>query len=405
MFEVFPPSSLSVLFLLIPLCLGAVQETDWVEVFRAGEYPQGTYTAADVQAVADRYDPDHLEAPVTTDHRQTGPAFGWVEDVKAEGKKLLVKFKDLTEQMAEAINEGLFKNRSVELFEDLDGEGPYLKAVSFLGAQTPQVKGLEPIGEIQFSEEHLAEASASFAYRATEEERHDEMGALGDRLESLKQEQDMTFEELSEAMQGEGARDASTLASIFNGEIEDPPDEVLESLAGVFGSVSAEELGELRAEQGGTAYAQADGDGEDVDVADVDTFAELKQTVAQMQAELQSERDRRREAEERADAAEEQSREEAFEQFMEERVPPAVRPQARAVFAALQQDHVTFAQGAEDVDAEDPAEAFKSLLAAFDHEDLFEEVASEEPDADGSSNDTSEFTEAVRQDMTERGAL
>ena len=34
---------------------------------------------------------------------------------------------------------------SVELYRNLEGKGAYLKAVSFLGAATPQVKGLEPI--------------------------------------------------------------------------------------------------------------------------------------------------------------------------------------------------------------------------------------------------------------------
>ena len=158
MFNLFSPSLLLALAFL-PLCLGAIQETDWVEVFRAGEYPQGTFTKEDVQVIASRYDEEFLEAPVTTDHAQTGPAFGWVSDVKAEGENLLVKFKELSKAMAEAINESLFKNRSVELFKDLEG-GAYLKAVSFLGAQTPQVKGLEPIGEISFSEDQPTRRSA-----------------------------------------------------------------------------------------------------------------------------------------------------------------------------------------------------------------------------------------------------
>lgn len=44
-----------------------------------------------------------------------------------------------------AINEGKYKKVSVEIYRNLEGKGAYLKAVSFLGAATPQVKGLEPI--------------------------------------------------------------------------------------------------------------------------------------------------------------------------------------------------------------------------------------------------------------------
>jgi len=409
MFDLLTPTTLSLL-LLVPMCLGAVQETDWIEVFRAGDYPQGAFTEADLQTIASRYDADFLEAPVTTDHAQKGPAFGWIEDVKAQGKKLLVKFKDLTDEMAGAINEGLFKNRSVELFNDLQG-GPYLKAVSFLGAQTPQVKGLEPIGEIAFSEDQLAAASAAFAYTGKDDENdHAEMDEMGDRLEELMMEQDMSYEELADAMEGDGARAESTLRSIVNGEIEDPPDAVLDSLAGVFDDVTAEALGELRAEQGGAGYSDETGD-EDVaelgDMDDVDTMAEMRQEVARMQAELQSERQRAREAEERAEQAKDESQEQAFEQFMEERVPPAIRPRARAIYNALQdaKGHVEFADAAgEDVE-DDPVAAYQALLKAFDHEDLFTELADEEPSTENFSNDTSDFTEAVREDMAANGEL
>jgi len=86
------------------------------------------------------------------------------------------------------------------------------------------------------------------------------------------------------------------------GQGSNPPDEVLDSLAGVF-DVSASELGELRVEQGGAAYSDETGEGdveELSDLSDVDTMAEMRREVARMQAELQSERERAREAEQRA---------------------------------------------------------------------------------------------------------
>ena len=69
------------------------------EVFRAGVYPQGTYTKKEIKQIADNYNPEFCEAPVTIDHQQVGPAYGWVENVKADGEKLKVSFKDMPEEM------------------------------------------------------------------------------------------------------------------------------------------------------------------------------------------------------------------------------------------------------------------------------------------------------------------
>lgn len=115
------------------------------EVFRAGKYPQGEFTEADVKAIAANYDPKFCEAPITIDHSGKGPAFGWVEAVKAEGVKLMVAFRDVAEGLKESVDAGAYKKVSVEFFRNVEGRKPYLKAVSFLGAATPQVKGLEPI--------------------------------------------------------------------------------------------------------------------------------------------------------------------------------------------------------------------------------------------------------------------
>lgn len=115
------------------------------EVFRAGKYPQGDYTKKDVEAIAKNYNPKFCEAPITIDHEQTGPAYGWVDKVKAEGEILKVSFKDTPQAFQDDVNSGKYKKISIELYKNLEGKGPYLKAVSFLGAAIPQVKGLEPV--------------------------------------------------------------------------------------------------------------------------------------------------------------------------------------------------------------------------------------------------------------------
>ena len=115
------------------------------EVFKAGLYPQGKFTKKEIAEIAKNYDPKFCEAPITIDHQQSGPAFGWVESVKADGEKLKVAFKDIPQEFEQAVNDGKYKKVSVELYRNLEGKGAYLKAVSFLGAATPQVKGLEQI--------------------------------------------------------------------------------------------------------------------------------------------------------------------------------------------------------------------------------------------------------------------
>lgn len=115
------------------------------EVFKAGIYPQGKFTKKEIAEIAKNYDPAFCEAPITIDHQQSGPAYGWVDTVKADGDKLKVSFKEIPEAFETDVNAGKYKKVSVELYRNLEGKGAYLKAVSFLGAAIPQVKGLEPI--------------------------------------------------------------------------------------------------------------------------------------------------------------------------------------------------------------------------------------------------------------------
>ena len=117
----------------------------YFEVFKAGVYPQGKFTKKEIEQIAKNYDPKFCEAPITIDHQQSGPAYGWVNDVKAENDKLKVAFKDVPPEFEQSVNDGKYKKVSVELYRNLEGKGAYLKAVSFLGAAIPQVKGLEPI--------------------------------------------------------------------------------------------------------------------------------------------------------------------------------------------------------------------------------------------------------------------
>lgn len=119
-----------------------------VEVFRAGDYGErGVYTEDDLTAIAVDYAADAHEAPVTIDHAQNGPAHGWVSGLKCLGGRLIASLSRLSPNLAEALRSGSFRKRSIELYRQFEKTGrPYLKAVSFLGAAAPAVKGLaDPI--------------------------------------------------------------------------------------------------------------------------------------------------------------------------------------------------------------------------------------------------------------------
>lgn len=122
-----------------------------IEVFRAGDYGgKGTYTVGDISAIADSYSKDKMEGRITLDHYQDGPKYGVVDRVYADGESLYIDMS-ISEEMDKMVSGGAYSDRSVEFVTDksLSESGPYLSAVSFLGAARPQVKGMAPL---QFSD-------------------------------------------------------------------------------------------------------------------------------------------------------------------------------------------------------------------------------------------------------------
>ncbi len=115
------------------------------EIFKPGIYPQGDFPASFCEQVAANYDPTFSEAPVTPDHAISGPALGWVDGCKFDDGVLKVSFGQVSDAMVAAIAQGEYKKVSAEFVQDLGGKGPYLYAVSLLGAQHPAVLGLKPI--------------------------------------------------------------------------------------------------------------------------------------------------------------------------------------------------------------------------------------------------------------------
>lgn len=122
-------------------------DLDRVEVFRAGNYgDKGAYTEADLDTMAADYSPETHEAPITLDHAAEGPAYGWISNLWREGKSLFAKVSKVPERFADAVRNGRYKKRSAELSNRISPTGNlYLRAVSFLGAMVPVVKGMSDV--------------------------------------------------------------------------------------------------------------------------------------------------------------------------------------------------------------------------------------------------------------------
>ncbi|MBC9246734.1 hypothetical protein H4P12_08415 [Paracoccus sp. 11-3] len=150
-----------------------------IEVFRSGTFTpmEGepiSYSAADLRAIADAYDPDVAPAPIVVGHPDTNaPAFGWVEsfDYDATGDRLYANLHQIEPAFAELVKAGRFKKVSMQYFGPQQSHNPvpgtwYPKHVGFLGAAAPAVSGLK---NVQFSNNEGVTFEAAFGERGFEE--------------------------------------------------------------------------------------------------------------------------------------------------------------------------------------------------------------------------------------------
>lgn len=140
-----------------------------VEIFSAGTYwferEDGTeysitYTDDDVQKIADNTNPliesDKHSPPGKLGHdgaqafaAASGmPAIGWAHNLRRQGSKLIADFTDVPALAYKALKSKLYKKISSEIYHETASErnfgvkGLVLRAVAFLGADVPRVKGL-----------------------------------------------------------------------------------------------------------------------------------------------------------------------------------------------------------------------------------------------------------------------
>ena len=157
----------------------AEDETPWMEIFRAGNYGEkGNYSEADIQQLADSYDPAKHEAPVVLGHPKPAsgaPAYAWVSKLKNVAGTLMAKLHQVEPAFRESFLAGRYKKRSIALYKSADGKYG-LRHLGFLGADVPEVKGLadaafsqEEFQSIDFDEENtMADDNKSIADRVRE---------------------------------------------------------------------------------------------------------------------------------------------------------------------------------------------------------------------------------------------
>lgn len=129
---------------------------EWCEIFKTGTHTAKkgqvkNWTVPDLDRMVSLFDENKDPAPITIDHEENpnpvvkGPAYGWVEKLKRVGESVFAKFKQVVPAFAKAVDDGLFRTRSIAV--NPDGT---LRHVSWLGAAKPAIKGM---GDFTFSSE------------------------------------------------------------------------------------------------------------------------------------------------------------------------------------------------------------------------------------------------------------
>lgn len=143
-----------------------------IEIFRPGVLiddagVERTFTADDIRAMAEGYDPALREAPLCVGHPESNlPAYGWVQRLAVnDAGRLVMDPHQVEPQFAEMVGTGRFKKRSAAFYPPQHPSNPkpgtwYLRHVAFLGAQPPAVSGLK---DIQFSESEASDGFVCFS--------------------------------------------------------------------------------------------------------------------------------------------------------------------------------------------------------------------------------------------------
>jgi len=376
----------------------------FLEIFRAGNYPQGNITEEQVQQIAENYDPSFLEAPITFDHGFGGPAYGWIRELKAEGGRLLATFKDVTDSLKMMSATKQYKRHSVEIYNDLDGKGPYLKALSMLGASTPAVKGMEPIEFASFSENFPDDESKVIECEGEISPQHTALSQVVIAgLNSLGMQAEAFAEQIGE--------DQQVIDDLMYGEYDQQADpELVEQFSALFETLDAAETITEAGQQFREALEALGEAGAEEDPPATYTEAEVNERISRFEQRINDLEDQldttRSDANTFRDENERirfERRRDEFTSFLDQHIkqtgkfPPKLKAPAIALFGHLD------GLEAGDEDVKTPLQLFKDIIDGLP-EIAFDEHA-RKPEVPQEFSNANELADAARQYMEQQRKL
>lgn len=186
-----------------------------IEVFAAGQWNDDIYTVNDIDDIVTAF---HATKELSKPYIKLGhsdrqtllssdelPAAGWITNAYRRGEKLLIDVVGIPRKIYELIKAGGYKRVSSELYINSKWGGrlwpKLLKAVAFLGGETPAVNTLEDIHAL------YSDAETAKAYSVQKSEWQVKTYQF---TKNEQEEQDMTLEEAQKALgKAEGDRDAA----------------------------------------------------------------------------------------------------------------------------------------------------------------------------------------------------
>ena len=118
-----------------------------LEIFKVGKHTSSNgvtknYTLDDLnQIITNHSEP----TPIVVGHpKDNSPAFGWIKSLFLKGESLFAEATDIVPEFLDLLKQKIYKNRSVSLKTNTDGQ-LFLNHVAFLGGALPAVKGLQEL--------------------------------------------------------------------------------------------------------------------------------------------------------------------------------------------------------------------------------------------------------------------
>lgn len=125
------------------------------EIFAAGHWNGLDYSTDDLENIAANFRKyqARIKPPLklghSEEHPKGQPSLGWVKNLYVKGQKLVARFAEVPDIVRTAIQKGLYRRVSSELWQS--DEGLILKAVALLGSDIPAVDTLEDLA-VYFTE-------------------------------------------------------------------------------------------------------------------------------------------------------------------------------------------------------------------------------------------------------------